>query len=169
MAQPGHARGYFLANGARTAMVGAYPLASESFSAGEVCSTAADLVAWANDLASGRVVSPSTYKEMATPWPMPGEPYAPYGYGLMVGTFDGSQWVGHDGDTFGFSAFLYHFPALDLNVALCFKAYPATEAAGGVLASAEQAILAGGAARVRPPARCLAHLSRRSSTRSYGN
>ena len=79
------------------------PTDSEGFSAGELCSTVGDLVSWANDLASGRVVAPGTYKEMATPAPLPGGQRAPYGYGLGLLPVDGQPSVGHNGGTTGFS------------------------------------------------------------------
>ena len=141
MRSPGQAVGYFLSS--RLASVtGSYPFASESFAAGELCSTVGDMVEWVNDLASGRVVSPSTYKEMATPAPVRAEPSAPYGYGLMLGSFDGQAWVGHDGATLGFSSLLLHFPGSDLNVAICFNVDPTSASSAQLFRGAENAIAA---------------------------
>jgi CubicO group peptidase (beta-lactamase class C family) len=118
MRPPGQAVGYF--SDTRPGEVGAYPFASEAFSAGELCSTVGDLVAWIDALASGRVVSPRAYEEMATPAQLPGGT-APYGYGLMLdlSPFEDQPAVGHGGGTFGFTSLLLRFPNLDLNVAIC--------------------------------------------------
>ena len=106
---------------------GTHPFASEAFSAGELCSTAGDLVKWANDLASGRVVSARTYNEMARPTQLPNGRTAPYGYGLSLANFDGQPLVGHTGGTMGFRSFLFHFSNLGINIAVCFNVDPQGE------------------------------------------
>jgi D-alanyl-D-alanine carboxypeptidase len=100
---------------------GNVPTDSEAFSAGELFSTAGDLTRWANDLGSGRVVAPGTYKKMATPAPLPGGVSAPYGHGLVLSPVDGQPSVGHDGGTPGFSSVVFHLPGPDLNIAVCFN------------------------------------------------
>lgn len=122
MHPPAQAQGYADNIGLGTPeAVSNVPTDSEGFSAGELCSTAGDLVRWANDLASGRVVAPGTCKEMATPAPLPGGVSAPYGYGLVLSPVDGQPSVGHDGGTPGFSSVVFHLRALDLNIAVCFN------------------------------------------------
>jgi CubicO group peptidase (beta-lactamase class C family) len=134
MGPPARAVGY-LFPGTRPVEVGAYPLASEAFSAGELCSTVGDLVAWIDDLASGRVVSPRTYKEMAAPAQVPGGT-APYGYGLdlSLSPLADQPAVGHGGSTFGFMSLLLHLPRLDLNLAIC------SNVSSGAVPGTEQAI-----------------------------
>jgi D-alanyl-D-alanine carboxypeptidase len=141
MRPPSHAVGYYVGIGSRGAVaVGTYPFASEYFAAGELCSTVGDLVKWANDLASGRVVSPSTYDEMTTPGPLPGEPFTPYGYGLLLGSVDGQAWVGHNGATSGFNSWLLHFPGSDLSLAICLNADPVSVSSTGLVERIESVI-----------------------------
>jgi CubicO group peptidase (beta-lactamase class C family) len=45
----------------------AYLSTSQPYAAGSLCSTVGDLVAWANKLSSGAIVSPASYREMTTP------------------------------------------------------------------------------------------------------
>jgi CubicO group peptidase (beta-lactamase class C family) len=123
MSPPSDAIGYLL--GSRPiAVTGSYAFDSEAFAAGELCSTVGDLVKWSNDLADGRVVSASTYKEMTTPPSLPGAVPDSYGFGLEVDVIDDQPYVGHNGGTFGFTSNLYHFADLDLNVAICTDAFP---------------------------------------------
>lgn len=123
MSPPSDAIGYLL--GSRpVAVTGSYAFDSEAFAAGELCSTVGDLVKWANDLAGGRVVSASTYKEMTTPPSLPTALPDSYGFGLGMGVVADQNFVGHDGGTIGFVSNLYHFADLDLNVAICTDASP---------------------------------------------
>jgi CubicO group peptidase (beta-lactamase class C family) len=117
MGPPARAVGY---TGRPFIAVGTVPAARDYFSAGELCSTVGDLTKWIADLASGRVVSPRTYEEMATPAQVVGGP-TPYGYGLMldISPLDDQPAVGHGGDTTGFMCQVLHFSHLDLNVAIC--------------------------------------------------
>jgi CubicO group peptidase (beta-lactamase class C family) len=141
MRLPADAVGYLLGKQA-VPVTGSRSFDSESFAAGELCSTAGDLVKWMNDLAHGRVVSAKTYKEMATAAPLPGEPSAPYGYGLVVKDGPGGQpLVGHTGATIGYTTLIYHFPNLDLDVAVCTDIYPTTQAKAAVLGAARQDIV----------------------------
>jgi CubicO group peptidase (beta-lactamase class C family) len=133
MRPPSDAVGYLVADQAGSSPVpvrGADPIPSDAFSAGELCSTTGDLVEWANDLASGRVVRPGTYKEMATPTRLPDGKAVPYGYGLQLGPVDGQPSVSHHGSIFGFVAFVYHLPHQDLNIAVCFNSQGQHDSAG---------------------------------------
>ncbi len=125
MSPPSDAIGYLVVSHA-VAVTGSSAFGSEYFAAGELCSTVGDLVKWANDLADGRVVSASTYKEMTTPPSLPGAPPDPYGFGLEVGLVADQLFVGHGGSTLGFVSDLYHVAKLDLNIAICTDAYPAS-------------------------------------------
>jgi len=142
MSPPSDAIGYLVVSHP-VAVTGSYAFDSEFFAAGELCSTVGDLVKWANDLADGRVVSASTYKEMSTPPALPAAaPPDPYGFGLEVGVVADQNFVGHGGTTLGFVSDLYHVAKLDLNIAICTDAYPAS-ALTAELVSGEGETIAG--------------------------
>ena len=71
----------------------------------------------------------SSYKEMSTA-PPSRDTFIPNGYGLEVGQLGNQGYVGHVGGTIGFISGLYHFPYLDLNVAICTDAYAAFVSVG---------------------------------------
>jgi CubicO group peptidase (beta-lactamase class C family) len=123
MQPPSQAVGNVVELNATLAPVGKYPMSSEFFAAGELCSTVGDLVTWSNDLASGRVVSRGTYNQMATPVRLADGVIAPNGYGLEVfsASVFGQPSVGHAGLTTGFTSLLLHLPGQDLDIAICFN------------------------------------------------
>jgi D-alanyl-D-alanine carboxypeptidase len=123
MQAPSQAVGNIVGLNATLAPVGKYPMSSEFFAAGELCSTVGDLVKWSNDLASGKVVSPGTYNQMATAVRLADGVIAPNGYGLDVfsASVFGQPSVGHSGTTPGFSSLLLRLPGQDLDIAICFN------------------------------------------------
>ena len=107
------ARGYTTDNGK---LADAAPLdLSVPFSAGALCSTAPDLVAWARGLASGLVVAPASYADMITP---PAGIHSTYGYGLEVGRFEGHREIWHNGGINGFVSELHVFPDDGVTIAV---------------------------------------------------
>lgn len=84
---------------------------------GGLCSTARDLIAWQKALASGRVVSLASYREMATPQPLADGTPIGYGYGLCSGTLFGRRVIGHSGGVPGFTAGLFEFVDDDFHAA----------------------------------------------------
>jgi D-alanyl-D-alanine carboxypeptidase len=88
------------------------------FAAGSLCSTARDLVTWANVLASGKVVRPESYKTMSTPVKLPSVRPLTYGFGLMADTLGSHRVVNHGGNIPGFAAELLHLPDDSLFVAV---------------------------------------------------
>lgn len=89
--------------------------------AGAMRSTASDLCRWHAALLGGRILQPSTLRDMLTParlanGDLPPTPPRPdlsaeelkkpirYGYGVFLGDFEGHEYVEHDGGIFGFVA-----------------------------------------------------------------
>jgi CubicO group peptidase (beta-lactamase class C family) len=78
---------------------------SAPFAAGALSSDVNDLVAWDSALISGKVVSPASFKEMTTAIPiMIGNGSESYGFGLVLGGFNGRPTISHDGEINGFDA-----------------------------------------------------------------
>ena len=103
------ARGYATQPGGK--FINAEPLSmTQPYAAGALCSTVNDLVTWAQALASGKVVSPASYKLMTTPVTLnDGKPMT-YGFGLGTGTLGGHRQVSHNGGINGFVSELHHYP-----------------------------------------------------------
>jgi CubicO group peptidase (beta-lactamase class C family) len=98
-------------------LVNAAPLSMhQPFSAGALCSTVRDLVAWQRALAAGRVVKPASYTAMIT---AEGAAAARrYGFGLMADTLAGRTSVEHGGGINGFNSMLMYFPSDTLSIAV---------------------------------------------------
>lgn len=92
------------------------------YAAGALCSTVTDLLTWTRALAGGRVVSPASYREMATAGLLDSGKSTDYGYGLAVGDLEGHAKLAHGGGIPGFSAYLAHYPADDMAVAVLVNA-----------------------------------------------
>jgi CubicO group peptidase (beta-lactamase class C family) len=109
------AQGYQV--GADDKLVNADPLSmNQPFSAGALCSTVGDLVAWQRALAAGRVVKPDSYRDMISPQ---GAATGPgYGYGLVKDTLGGRTRVQHGGGINGFNSMLQYYPADTLSIAV---------------------------------------------------
>ena len=88
------------------------------FAGGGICSTARDLVQWANALESGRVISAASLALMRTPTVLPDGTRIDYGLGTRLGVLQGRAAVGHTGGGGGFSASLITFPSQKLTVAV---------------------------------------------------
>ena len=80
---------------------------STPFSAGALCSTAPDLLAWSRALASGLVVTPASYADMITP---PSAVKSSYGLGLEVDRFEGHREIWHNGGINGFVSEMHVYP-----------------------------------------------------------
>jgi CubicO group peptidase (beta-lactamase class C family) len=100
---------------------------------GNLCSTAHDLVLWAQALATGKVVSPESYALMTTPGTLAdGRPIG-YGLGLFLSELEGQPEVFHGGDFGSFTSFLAWYPADNVTVAVLQNS-GATPAFDGFLA-----------------------------------
>jgi len=86
------------------------------FSAGGLCSTAGDLVAWTRALHGGRVLGPAAYAEMIAPSTLADGTRLRYAKGLAVDTVLGHRAYFHGGAIPGFLAQVEYFPDDTLSV-----------------------------------------------------
>jgi CubicO group peptidase (beta-lactamase class C family) len=112
----GKAKGYRVIQGELQPAEFVHP--SLYYAPGGICSTASDLVRWQNALATGRVVSPDSYRRMATPTALADGQQAPYGYGLVIGKNAGRNAIYHGGQSIGFTGLLIHYPVEGLTLAV---------------------------------------------------
>jgi CubicO group peptidase (beta-lactamase class C family) len=97
---------------------------TQPFSAGALCSTVGDLVAWQRALVGGRVVRPASYTAMSTPESLiDGKPIT-YGYGLGVSTLAKHRKVSHGGGINGFTTDLAYYPDDTLHVVVLANTSP---------------------------------------------
>ncbi len=80
------------------------------YSAGSLCSSAADLVSWNRALHGGRVLSAASYKSMTTPAVLGDGTRLRYGMGLALHTFNGHRTIEHGGGINGFLSESAYFP-----------------------------------------------------------
>jgi CubicO group peptidase (beta-lactamase class C family) len=90
------------------------------FSAGGLCSTAVDLLAWQNALVTGEVIGASSYQEMITPISPEKlkENYVPYGYGVLIDNDQGKKLIHHGGYVYGTESYLLYYPDHDLTIVM---------------------------------------------------
>jgi len=89
-------------------------------------STAGDLAKWTTALASGRLVSDATLKQMIMPGTLTDGTPAAYGLGLVVTQYKGQTLVGHSGAVPGYSSSIFYFPDSKLAVILLCNLYNGT-------------------------------------------
>ncbi|HEV7990300.1 MAG TPA: serine hydrolase domain-containing protein [Gemmatimonadaceae bacterium] len=113
---PAHATGYSLDSTGRA--VEAERIDMEGpYSAGSLCSTVRDLIAWAAALQSGRVVSRASYARMIAPRTFALD-REQYGFGVQLASLEGHASVSHDGAITGFGSRLASYPRDSLIVAV---------------------------------------------------
>jgi CubicO group peptidase (beta-lactamase class C family) len=83
---------------------------------GAIVSTARDLAKWNAALFGGTIVSPRSLALMTAPGPHPSGPQEGYGFGLVIGTYDGVRRVAHNGRTLGFTSMNQVYPFLSQEV-----------------------------------------------------
>jgi D-alanyl-D-alanine carboxypeptidase len=105
---PRMAKGYSVKDSAF--VVAAYLSMTIPYSAGALCSTTGDFIAWERAFHSGRVVSAASYREMTSPPSLPGGAQTSYGFGLAVGTLAGHRAIAHSGGINGFSTVQLYLP-----------------------------------------------------------
>jgi CubicO group peptidase (beta-lactamase class C family) len=87
------------------------------YSAGSLCSTAGDLVAWLHGLHGGRALSERSYSEMTSPSRLSDGTPIRYGMALSAGPeISGAMMVGHGGAIGGFGAQASWYPDAELAV-----------------------------------------------------
>ena len=89
---------------------------SSPFSAGALCMSVPDFLAWQTALTSGRVVTPAAYALMTTSDTVASGLRTGYGFGLGTGMLEGHRLVQHDGAINGFSTQQLWFPMDSLSV-----------------------------------------------------
>jgi CubicO group peptidase (beta-lactamase class C family) len=97
--------------------VNASPLSMrQPFSAGALCSTVGDLVAWQRGLVAHRLISAASTALMSTSATLADGSATGYGFGLAVGTLGEHRKIGHGGGINGFLTELDHYPDDSLTV-----------------------------------------------------
>jgi CubicO group peptidase (beta-lactamase class C family) len=100
---------------------------SNAFGAGDLCSTATDLVLWSHALATGRVVSSDSYDQMQKATILKDGKEVAYGFGLATGKKLGRPAVWHTGGIAGFQSALAYYTNEEISVAVLINALPAPE------------------------------------------
>ncbi len=80
------------------------------YSAGAIISNVEDLYQWDNALFSNKIIPPSLFNKMITPYK------EHYGYGLGIDSFHNHLRIGHGGGIPGFLSYLARFPSDDMVV-----------------------------------------------------
>lgn len=98
------------------------PNVSFSFAAGGLCSTAADLVRWFEQLPRSL---PAPYgATLIAPTQLADGKRHPYGFGVATGDLAGHSWYGHGGSLPGFDAFVAQYPNDSLTIAIVANLRP---------------------------------------------
>lgn len=96
---------------------------SQAYGAGNMYSTVEDLYRWDRALKTEKLVKQETLNEIFKKRITTSEDDG-YGYGWMIGDTDDGRWVGHGGNTFGFTSNLDRYVDKDLTIiALSNKGY----------------------------------------------
>ena len=88
------------------------------YSAGSLCSTVGDLVAWNQALHFGRILTPRAYAELITPGTLNDGTRLRYAGGLSVDSMMGQRTIQHGGGINGFLSDLKFFPDDTLTIAV---------------------------------------------------
>jgi CubicO group peptidase (beta-lactamase class C family) len=91
------------------------------FSAGSLCSTAGDLVAWTAALHSGKILSPASYQELITPGTLNDGTRLRYAKGLARDEIAGHRAIHHGGGIFGFTSYVAWLPDDSLTVVVLYN------------------------------------------------
>jgi CubicO group peptidase (beta-lactamase class C family) len=91
---------------------------SRPFAAGALISTTMDLLRWNDRLYGGHLLSKESLAVMTTAGRLGDGQEIPYGLGVRIGSADHGKRLAHGGLIVGFSGFLSHYTADDLNIAI---------------------------------------------------
>jgi D-alanyl-D-alanine carboxypeptidase len=86
--------------------------------AGNLCSTAGDLLNWLDALRQGKVIRPETWERMIKPTELTDGQVAEYGFGLVIEEDTLGREISHDGVTAGFNSFFIYYPEHELSIVL---------------------------------------------------
>lgn len=117
---PHRSRGY--ARAGQTFTNATFLNMTQPFSAGALCSTVGDLARWNAALATGQVVSPTSYRQMTTPRGAAVSHH--YGFGLERDTLGGRVRISHGGGINGFITSNAYFPSDSLSITVLANAAP---------------------------------------------
>ena len=110
----GRARGYDVVDG--VVLNAEYFSMTHAYSAGAVCGSALDLLAWVRALAEGRLVSKDGFRRMSAAGTLTDGTQIEYGQGLALSSVEGHPRVSHVGGIRGFASQFAHYPDDDLTV-----------------------------------------------------
>jgi D-alanyl-D-alanine carboxypeptidase len=88
------------------------------FSAGSLCSTAADLAAWTSALHGARVLSADSYRAMTTPASLNDGTKTRYGFGIGLADIRGRHAIAHGGGINGFLSEVEYYPDSGLSIVI---------------------------------------------------
>jgi len=88
------------------------------FSAGSLCSTAADLTAWNFALHGGKVLSAESYRAMTTGATLNDGSKTRYGFGIGLGDIRGRRAISHGGGINGFLSEVEYYPDSGLSIVI---------------------------------------------------
>src|SRR5262249_10938253 len=109
-----HAHGYDTDNG--TLVLKGFISHVWPYSAGSLCSTAADLTAWLTALHGGRGLREDSYRAMTTPAVLADGTRLRYGFGVGLADIGGRRAVAHGGGINGFLSEAEYFPDSGLSI-----------------------------------------------------
>ena len=91
---------------------------SQPYSAGALASTVDDLAIWNSAIWSNRLLKKETLARAHTPYSLLGGKSTGYGYGWMVGVYEGHRTVEHGGGIHGFATYVLSMPDDGVYVAI---------------------------------------------------
>jgi D-alanyl-D-alanine carboxypeptidase len=91
--------------------------------AGGLCGSAMDLARWTRALATGKVLTASSYAQMSAPARLADGRTADYGMGMVLVAPDGARRLGHGGYGGGFSAQAAYYPDAEVAVVVMFNRF----------------------------------------------
>src|SRR5262245_14460740 len=86
------------------------------YSAGSLCSTAADLTVWTSALHGGKVLRPESYRAMTSPATLNDGTKTRYGFGLALTDIRGRRAISHGGGINGFLSEAEYYPDSGLSI-----------------------------------------------------
>ena len=89
---------------------------SQSFSAGAIVSTAADMAKWAFALSEDKLLKKSSWDQAWLPAKLSDGKSTVYGFGWEISKIYGTNYIGHGGKISGFSSYIARFPDDNLSV-----------------------------------------------------
>lgn len=96
---------------------------SSDYGSGSHFTTVSDMHKFSRALFGGKLLKPSSLKEMTTQTPIFGGRTAPYGLGLFVRKVNGMDVWSHGGNSVGYAGSLTYVPATETTVVLLANAY----------------------------------------------